>query len=410
MKLKAVLTALGLSIMCTTSILASDIKMVVDGQNVQFDEPPVVIDGTTYVPIRALLENVDNYITWEQSVSRDNTKETYKLMQWDDYNKEISYVNLIEDEYYHLVRIRPSDGRIHETLKILNLNNIESDISNGKLVEREIISESTLQPSAIIVNNRTLLPVRSVSELFKYDIDWDNTTKTITVDSNNPNFEIGNAIDENPIISQPNEVTEKEENKTVTEDIENEDISRPYGLPTEPPQVGEVLGKIVEDGAVLEFPAIVDYLTKNYEDGWGGTAGGCEWYVRSRTNEVHGIHIGEKMWSTVQYWMEKAEEDEEFITTTDPNDVVAGAILVYKHKTKENSGHVIFIEYVERDNNGKPTEVYFTDANGATTLEKSRYDHGYDGQVQKKSLDNLINRTTQEFQGYIIPKYLTDNK
>ena len=44
---------------------------------------------------------------------------------------------------------------------------------NGKAV--------TLDVPAQLINDRTLVPARAVAEAFGCDVDWDDTTKTITI-------------------------------------------------------------------------------------------------------------------------------------------------------------------------------------------------------------------------------------
>ena len=41
--------------------------------------------------------------------------------------------------------------------------------------------EVTLDTSACIVDGRTLVPVRAISEAFKLKVDWDNDTKTVKI-------------------------------------------------------------------------------------------------------------------------------------------------------------------------------------------------------------------------------------
>ncbi len=51
----------------------------------------------------------------------------------------------------------------------------------------------------------------------------------------------------------------------------------------------------------------------------------------------------------------------------------------------------MFVEYVERGDNGNTKEVYFTYSNGDTTLEYGKYNHWYDGKVQKSTFNKFIN-------------------
>ena len=41
--------------------------------------------------------------------------------------------------------------------------------------------ESTLDVAPVIINERTMLPIRYIAESFKFDVDWDGETSTVTV-------------------------------------------------------------------------------------------------------------------------------------------------------------------------------------------------------------------------------------
>ncbi len=159
----------------SSNTFASDINMVVDGRTVKFDEPPLVENGTTYVPMRALVENVDNYMTWEESVSFDRTTDKDVILVWDEESKTIFYNKGYTDTYYNAVGIKPLTGEVNISLRMF---------TDGEETY-SLVQSTTLNPSAKIVNGRTLLPVRAVSELLGYDVNWDNTTKTIYIDTSN---------------------------------------------------------------------------------------------------------------------------------------------------------------------------------------------------------------------------------
>jgi len=64
------------------------------------------------------------------------------------------------------------------------------------------------------------------------------------------------------------------------------------------------------------------------------------------------------------------------------------------------SGHVSFVEFVERDMAGNPTFVYISEA--GLNNSSGEYRHGIDGAVHKMSFDDFINRNKPVI-GYIIP-------
>ena len=70
------------------------------------------------------------------------------------------------------------------------------------------------------------------------------------------------------------------------------------------------------------------------------------------------------------------------------------------------NGHVLFIEYVEYDNNGNPQNVYFSESNLANYLEGEPYHPSIDGKIQKMDIEEFITRGNsigQYLAGYLIP-------
>ena len=63
------------------------------------------------------------------------------------------------------------------------------------------------------------------------------------------------------------------------------------------------------------------------------------------------------------------------------------------------NGHVMFIEYVERDKKGNPTYVYLTQANYDAN---NKYDAGIDGRLEKWSWEAF--KESRDPVGYIVKK------
>ena len=96
-------------------------------------------------------------------------------------------------------------------------------------------------------------------------------------------------------------------------------------------------------------------------------------------------------------------EDAENYSILDPN----LAYLAYDFEdVKPRSmavwaGHVAFIEWVDYDTNGNPTNIYVTEANVGS---HGTYIHGYDALVKKFTLEEFKNKSQKEFLGYVISK------
>ncbi len=174
--MKKALLALISTFLISTNVSANNINVVVDGKNVTFDEPPLVENGTTYVPIRAILENVNNYMTWDESVGEKSNQSKKVTMVWDSGNRTVNYNSSYKDSFVHSTMINVDNGNILTRFNMLP-NNLESYsfTLNNKL---------ELEPK--VINGRTLLPMRAVAETYGYEVSWDNNTKTAYINSNNP--------------------------------------------------------------------------------------------------------------------------------------------------------------------------------------------------------------------------------
>ncbi len=109
--------------------------MYVDGTLLELDVPPIIISGRTMVPFRAIAE------AFEANVS------------WDAGTKTVSII-------------------LGDIVIQLTIGNTTAIISGSSI---------KVDPPAQIVNGRTMVPLRFVSESFEADVAWNGDTKTITV-------------------------------------------------------------------------------------------------------------------------------------------------------------------------------------------------------------------------------------
>ncbi|WP_170289672.1 copper amine oxidase N-terminal domain-containing protein [Cytobacillus depressus] len=118
------------------------ITVFIDGKKQTYDQPPVLLNGRTMVPMRGIFEALGTQVYYNAS-----TKTIYA----DNYGMQIK----------------------------MPLGNKTVNV-NGKLI--------TLDVEPRILNNRTLVPLRFVSESLGADVDWNSANKTIQIKtySNNP--------------------------------------------------------------------------------------------------------------------------------------------------------------------------------------------------------------------------------
>lgn len=163
----------------------------------------------------------------------------------------------------------------------------------------------------------------------------------------------------------------------------------------EAPEVGTVLANIQQEdeNGKLQF-------TKPYH--WC-FVGQCTWYANGRFREVTGIRL--PLLGHAKDWLKTARFCEKVQISTDISDVPEQAVAVYVPKV-DNSlpGHVCFIEYVERDESGKPLYIYYTDANGKFDKGRNEYTPGYDGAVIKEDFGTFKESKDLKLAGYITAK------
>ena len=124
----------------TFSVCATDgIKIRIDGKSQTYDAMPVIENGRTLVPMRGIFESLGAEINW------------------DDTTKTVT-------------------GTKGNTSVVLSIGSKVAKI-NGV--------ETALDVAATIIDSRTFVPVRFISEALGCKVDWEDTTKTVIISSQN---------------------------------------------------------------------------------------------------------------------------------------------------------------------------------------------------------------------------------
>ncbi len=131
-----VLTSLMLFLM-TTAVFAyeDDISIVFNGEKVYTDVSPVIINGRTLVPARSVFEKAGATVFWDDALRR---------------------VTVVSKE--HIINLV-----IDKTLASVN--------GTDKL----------LDTPPLIINGRTLVPVRFISEALGFDVQWDDKNRAVLI-------------------------------------------------------------------------------------------------------------------------------------------------------------------------------------------------------------------------------------
>lgn len=116
-----------------------DIKIYVNRHLIESDQPPLIWEDRTFVPIRVIAENLGAKV---------------------DYKKEDMTVKIKRDKTNILLTIGDDIARI------------SSDVETRPAI---------LDAPAFLRNDRTYLPLRSISELFGMQVDWDGGKRAVYI-------------------------------------------------------------------------------------------------------------------------------------------------------------------------------------------------------------------------------------
>lgn len=127
----------------TAAHCESGIKVMLDGQEIAFDVPPQIIDDRTLVPMRAIFEALGAEVEWSQ---------------------ELQTVKAEKDDTFITMTIGAN---------VFTVGNLTDSISEK--IELDVPPQ--------IIDDRTLVPIRAVSETFDCDVKWDSDAKEVIITS-----------------------------------------------------------------------------------------------------------------------------------------------------------------------------------------------------------------------------------
>ena len=143
---------------------SQELTLVIDGKTIESDVNPMIIDGRTMVPVRVLFDSFGAEVLWNES-----------LRQVIVFNKSTVIVFTIGSKTAYIDGVgRPID----------------------------------VPP--VIVQNRTLVPIRFISSVLGYDVLWNGSTRTVY---------ITNKASKPPETSDDDNITENPENLAVLSKI-----------------------------------------------------------------------------------------------------------------------------------------------------------------------------------------------
>ena len=136
---KLICAAAAVCIACAAAVpaaLADDIKVYVDNKKVGFgDQPPVIIDDRTMVPIRAVFEAADASVDW------DGDSQTAIIRRGD-----VNVVMQLNEPYFY---------------------------KNSDAIALDVPSQ--------LVNDRIVIPVRAIAEAMDFGVTWDAAHRNVLI-------------------------------------------------------------------------------------------------------------------------------------------------------------------------------------------------------------------------------------
>lgn len=144
--------AAGVMLLISAPVMANDITVILDGNELSFVQAPIIINGTTMVPMRGIFEALGCEVMWDDSIDSVFANDGHRVVAMGIGTKymvawpvEVKRKDVPEDEL------------------------------------EKYCSELPIPP--IIINNILLAPLRSVSEGLGANVVWDGETQTITITS-----------------------------------------------------------------------------------------------------------------------------------------------------------------------------------------------------------------------------------
>jgi hypothetical protein len=122
----------------SSAVAKTDIKVIIDGEVQNFDNPPLMVNNSTMVPMRTIFEALGAKIYWDAKTES---------------------VTALKDGIIIFIKLNHSSARV-----------------NGK--------ELPLVQPAKIINGYTYVPLRFVSESLEAKVEWNNKSQTIHIQSN----------------------------------------------------------------------------------------------------------------------------------------------------------------------------------------------------------------------------------
>ena len=128
---------IGVSMIFYHALAEREISVFLNGKKIVSEQAPVIIDDSTYIPMRNIFESFGFDVEWNSEKKRIKAKK--------------------EDENYII---------------ILQVGSTSVNICGN---------DSTIEKAPVIINNRVLLPLRAIGEKLDADVYWNAVDRAVSI-------------------------------------------------------------------------------------------------------------------------------------------------------------------------------------------------------------------------------------
>lgn len=142
-------------------IEAGNYSVVLNGSELEFDQPPVMCGSRILVPMRKIFEELGASVDYEDLRDKGSESDTQRVFsvsaKKDNTEVELAMVQATGSTYWWY--------RVDKDGKFGEINRFKD-------------------ASPVFINDRILVPVRVVSEAFGAQVDWNDETQTVIINTN----------------------------------------------------------------------------------------------------------------------------------------------------------------------------------------------------------------------------------
>ena len=138
----------------TAAAAQPEISVILDGERLQFDVPPQITDSRTLVPVRAIFEALGMELEW---------------------NCELQTIWATRGDFAIFMAIGDTEMQVGTVRYTAPPRGGREQLFEYFAIEIDV--------PPMLVNSRTLVPLRAISESMGATVDWDDDTRTVTIET-----------------------------------------------------------------------------------------------------------------------------------------------------------------------------------------------------------------------------------